>query len=257
MINRFKDYVWHMTTWIIGLMALVNGWFLIVLPHVLAIWPSVAPTLSVKPMTIALFNGILSLLAAAAKPVNQAWLKAKLLTFLAWWQRLLASGSGGVDYDKAKKYGISASLIAAALLIAQPLLDRWEGYRLTPYRDGGGVWTVCKGHTGADVDPKRTYTRAECKAFEEADKAVAVNAILSCTPKLFFSPYAAGATIDFAFNVGGRAYCSSTMARLFKAGDIRGGCAQLVRWSYDNHVWVRGLWNRRQDETRTCVKALS
>jgi lysozyme len=254
-----KTWLKHWSTWLWTVALILLGWTqwcLLALPHLgLQLLPGMLPFVGPKlvgPVGFAL--GVFGLLA---KPIVQDEVKARLLKLGAWIKRMGDAAGGGINYDKAKSYGVTAAMIAAALAVAQPLADRWEGYRFTPYRDGGGVWTVCKGHTGGDVVPGRTYTHDECKAFEDADRAVAVNAILNCTPTLFFNRYASGATIDFAFNVGGRAYCTSTMARLFNAGDVEGGCAQLARWSYDNHVWVRGLWNRRQDETRTCVKALS
>ena len=33
------------------------------------------------------------------------------------------------------------------------LVATFEGLRLQPYQDVGGVWTVCYGHTGPDVVP--------------------------------------------------------------------------------------------------------
>ena len=61
------------------------------------------------------------------------------------------------------------SLITAAgggaLAIAAVLVPSLEGNSYTPYRDVGGVWTVCNGITGPDVIQGKTYTQKECDAL--------------------------------------------------------------------------------------------
>ena len=61
------------------------------------------------------------------------------------------------------------SLITAAgggaLAIAAVLIPNLEGNSYTPYRDVGGVWTVCNGITGPDVIQGKTYTQKECDAL--------------------------------------------------------------------------------------------
>ncbi|WP_244576009.1 glycoside hydrolase family protein, partial [Escherichia coli] len=40
-----------------------------------------------------------------------------------------------------------------------------------------GVWTVCHGHTGKDIIPGKTYTKAECKALLNKDLATVARQI--------------------------------------------------------------------------------
>ena len=171
---------------------------------------------------------------------------------------------------KAKAAGVTTAMVAVAAAIAAPLITAGEERRYTAYDDFQpwvkvvkttkikGTLTVCDGHTGPDIVVEKVYTDAECDALRNDDMIVAQNAILRCTPKLYYSKYAAGATIDFAFNVGGANYCGSTMARKFEANDIAGGCKEYVKWVYSKGKFMRGLLNnRRIPEQKTCEKALS
>ncbi|HAY4580358.1 TPA: lysozyme, partial [Escherichia coli] len=57
-------------------------------------------------------------------------------------------------------------------------LDEKEGNHLTAYRDGSGIWTICRGATTVDGKPVKqgmTLTRAKCDQVNaiERDKALA------------------------------------------------------------------------------------
>jgi lysozyme len=116
-----------------------------------------------------------------------------------------------------------------ALAIAAVLIGHFEGNRYTPYRDTGGLWTVCRGHTGSDVVPGRLYSEHECLALQTADMEAAlagVNRVIHVP----LNDWQTAALIDFTFNVGEPALRDSTMAKLFNDGDTEGGCKQLARW---------------------------
>ncbi|MDI9095705.1 glycoside hydrolase family protein, partial [Providencia rettgeri] len=51
---------------------------------------------------------------------------------------------------------------AGASAIALTVIAHFEGVRYEPYKDVGGVLTVCYGHTGIDIVPNKTYTKEEC-----------------------------------------------------------------------------------------------
>ncbi len=52
-----------------------------------------------------------------------------------------------------------------------------EGKRYKPYRDGGGVLTVCHGNTGKDVTPWEIYSKEEYTALMTQDLQVACSAV--------------------------------------------------------------------------------
>lgn len=143
--------------------------------------------------------------------------------------------------------------IAAALLLAVPLVAKWEGKRNDPYPDIVSVPTVCFGETRV---PMRRYSDAECTAMlHEAVKGFA-EPVARCTPMIANRPYQLAAATSLAYNIGIGAYCKSTADRRFDAGDFKGGCKALMNWKMAGGRVVRGLVNRRADEYRLCVTGL-
>lgn len=140
---------------------------------------------------------------------------------------------------------------AGALAIAALLVMHFEGLQHYPYRDTGGVITVCVGHTGADIVWGRYYSTQECDAILKKDLAtgerIVARAIHQPIPD-----YLRGALISFAFNVGEGQFRTSTLVRKINARDLSGGCAELRRWIFDNGKKLNGLVNRREAELWVC-----
>lgn len=140
--------------------------------------------------------------------------------------------------------------VAGAIALALPVIASWEGLRTDPYRDIVGVWTVCYGATRA---PMRRYTAAECEAMLRAEAERYADDVLQCVPALADRPYQLAASVSLAYNIGSGAFCRSKAARLFNAGDWRGGCDQFRRWIYAGGKPARGLVNRRDAERELCM----
>ncbi|CAB3663066.1 Phage-related lysozyme (muraminidase) [Achromobacter spanius] len=64
---------------------------------------------------------------------------------------------------------------AGSVAIVSVLVTHFEPGRVRgkPYIGPAGVLTVCDGHTGTDINPKRIYMDAECDATRDADLAIA------------------------------------------------------------------------------------
>lgn len=143
-----------------------------------------------------------------------------------------------------------------AIAIAWVLIDAHEGVRYTPYRDTGGIWTVCRGITGSDVVKDKRYTESECGALERKHLAIAAAGVTRVI-KVPLNDWQRAALVDFAFNLGEPALASSTMARMFNARDYVGGCTQLHRWVKGRVkgelVTLGGLVKRRADEADICL----
>lgn len=148
------------------------------------------------------------------------------------------------------KKQVTGGGIAAALLLAVPLIGKWEGKRNDPYLDIVGVPTVCYGETRVEM---RRYSDAECKAMlQDAVKGFA-EPVARCTPMIADRPYQLAAATSLAYNIGVGAYCRSTADRRFDAGDFKGGCAALKFWNKAGGRVVQGLANRRAEEYRLCM----
>lgn len=148
---------------------------------------------------------------------------------------------------------------AGALAIAGVLVSHFEPGKVRgkPYIDPVGVLTVCDGHTGPDIDPRRIYTDAECDAWRDADLAAADVAVqrLITVP---LNDWQRAALIDFTYNLGAGNLAASTMRRKFNTGDYAGGCAELSRWVKGRQggvlVTLPGLVTRREVDTWVCVQ---
>lgn len=71
--------------------------------------------------------------------------------------------------DTSLRNKLVAAAAGGAMAIAAILIPSLEGVEYKPYRDVAGVLTVCYGHTGPDIIPGKTYTRAECNALLDKD----------------------------------------------------------------------------------------
>lgn len=146
---------------------------------------------------------------------------------------------------------LTALLGLASVAVLVPTVTAWEGTELKPYQDVAKIWTVCTGDTN-DVDPTRIYTKAECEARLERQLIAHAKPVLACVPSLKNKPNALAASVSLAYNIGTTAFCRSTAARRFNAGNIAGACDAFLSWRYAGGKEIRGLLNRRKAERLIC-----
>ncbi|GHH52459.1 lysozyme [[Pseudomonas] boreopolis] len=154
----------------------------------------------------------------------------------------------------AVKAKVAAVIAAGVAALAAPLIMKWEGVRYMPYQDIVGVWTVCYGHTGADVVPGKQYTAADCKALLERDMAEANEHVRRCINTPMLRQIEAALT-SATFNLGPKVVCGSTLQRKALSNDWPGACAELDLWRNAGGREVRGLVLRRADERALCEGA--
>lgn len=146
--------------------------------------------------------------------------------------------------------------VAAALAIATPLIANWEGKRNVAYRDVAGIPTICYGSTkGVKMGDRKTD--AQCSELLSGEIREHMEPVLRCTPILADRPYQLAAATSLTYNIGGAAYCRSTVARRFNAGDIRGGCDAFLMWNRAGGREIAGLTNRRKDERLRCLTGVA
>lgn len=141
---------------------------------------------------------------------------------------------------------------ALAILIATPLIMKFEGKRNDPYLDLVNRPTICFGETNV---PMRHYSDSECtdmlKSALETDYAPKV---LACAPGLQGHPFETAAAISLSYNIGTGMFCRSTSAQRFNAGDMRGGCQALGWFTRAGGRVIAGLVRRRKEEVALCLK---
>jgi len=145
--------------------------------------------------------------------------------------------------------GATGTVLAAAMLVAPS-----EGEVRQTYLDPIGIPTACFGQTGPDIRMGQRYTAEQCASMLVGEVSKKLAAVDDCTPGL--PANVRQSFTSFAFNVGSQAYCSSSMAKLARAGDYRGACAQLSRWVYAGGKPLPGLVSRRARERAVCEGAL-
>jgi lysozyme len=148
--------------------------------------------------------------------------------------------------------GVSA---AGALLSAVPKL---EGFVPVAHPDPVGMMTACFGETRG-VRAGERFTLAECTAKLEPRLAEFAENVDHCTPLADRTPAQRVAIVDFAYNVGSGAYCRSSIAANFRAGNIAAACRSFNESPTGKPQYVTaggeelpGLVKRRAKERAWC-----
>lgn len=137
------------------------------------------------------------------------------------------------------------------------LIKKWEGFRGKAYLCPARVWTIGYGHTSAAGKPQvksgMRVTRAEAETILKRDLGKYERAV-----RKGIGPDAAGratanqfaAMVSLCYNIGGEAFKRSSVARHFRNGDADRAAASFRMWSKGGGKVLRGLVNRRAEETR-------
>ena len=149
------------------------------------------------------------------------------------------------------KSGGVGALAGAALMGAIALVAPWEGKRNSAYLDIVDVPTICYGHTQG-VRLGQTLSDEQCKKLLGEDLQEANRAINSCV-KVPLTDYQRAAFVSFTYNLGGTAFCRSTLLRKLNSGDVVGACNEMSKWVNAGGRRVQGLVNRRAAERNVCL----
>lgn len=143
--------------------------------------------------------------------------------------------------------------VAVVAAVSIGLVGGFEGLRTAAYRDPVGIPTICFGETKG-VRLGQTRTPAECNALLRASLIEHEQGMRDClrNPDRVPEPTYI-AFLSFAYNVGARKFCASTLVRKANAGDLRGACNELLKWDKARGVKLPGLSRRRQEERTLCL----
>lgn len=123
-----------------------------------------------------------------------------------------------------------------------------EGEVLSAYLDGGGVATICVGHTkGVKLGDRAT--REVCDQLLKEDVSEAEAAIKKSLPahtRMTVKQFLA--VVSFVFNFGQGNFNSSTLKKKIIADDCWGAGLEFPRWNRIKGVPSKGLDNRRKAE---------
>ena len=143
---------------------------------------------------------------------------------------------------------------AGAAVLLFGLVSQFEGKRNDPYLDIVKVPTVCYGETRVAM---RRYSDAECDDMLAGGLADFAVPVIKRNPELLGHTAQLAAAVSLAYNIGPANYARSTTAQRFTAGDWRGACQAITRWSNAGGKVVPGLVRRRAAERDLCLRGLA
>lgn len=115
----------------------------------------------------------------------------------------------------------------------------------------GDVPTIGFGTTqNVKMGDKITATGALVRAMQDVHSFE--GALKTCV-KVPLHQYEYDAYISLSYNIGAKAFCSSTLVRLLNNQDYDGACKQILRWDKFKGSSLKGLTIRRQDEYKKCI----
>lgn len=139
------------------------------------------------------------------------------------------------------------------------LLHHFESCRLVAYPDPGSKdghpWTIGWGHTGPEVKRGLVWTQAQADAAFVRDLEATEYLVSQMVPNASQTEF--DALVSFAYNLGATALRSSTLMRLYKAGDKRAAADQFLRWNKNDGIVMYGLTKRRTAERALFLGASS
>jgi len=151
---------------------------------------------------------------------------------------------------------IKRTLVASLVLSASAFVGiaTHEGYRGDAYIPvPGDVPTLGFGTTeGVKMGDKITPPKALERALSDVSKFE--GALKQCV-KVPLYQHEYDAYVQFSYNVGSGAFCSSTLVKKLNREDYAGACAELLRWTRAGGRELPGLVKRRQAEYRLCLGA--
>ena len=153
---------------------------------------------------------------------------------------------------------LMALSLSAAALVGIVLHEGYSDRAIIPVP--GDVPTIGFGTTaGVKLGDTTTPPKALARALVDVQQFE--GAIKTCvTVPLTQNEY--DAYVSFAYNVGRRAFCQSTLVKKLNLGDFKGACDELLRWRFfqgkdcalpENRRLCGGLVKRREAEYRQCL----
>jgi lysozyme len=85
-----------------------------------------------------------------------------------------------------------------------------------------------------------------------ADSLMKANTAVESCVHVPLSDNRHAALVSFTYNVGGTAFCQSTLVRKLNSGDPK-ACDELLRWTKAKGIELPGLVKRREAERQLCI----
>lgn len=148
----------------------------------------------------------------------------------------------------AARVGIATLALSATGFVG---IVAWEGYRERAYIPvPGDVPTIAYGHT-ANVKMGDRTTPPEALALALKDVQGFQDSLRDCV-KVPLHQHELDAYLSLAFNIGGRAFCKSSLVQHLNNHEYEKACAEISKWTRAQGRVVPGLVKRRAAERALC-----
>lgn len=126
------------------------------------------------------------------------------------------------------------------------LIKKYEGVRLTAYRDSVGIWTIGYGHT-AGVEQGMTITAEKAEWLLKEDLKIYENYVKQYV-KVPLNQNEFDALVSFTYNVGPGNLQKSVLLTKLNSGLRAAAADEFPKWVYAGGIKLNGLVKRRAEE---------
>lgn len=133
------------------------------------------------------------------------------------------------------------------------LIVSFEGVRLDSYLCPAGVWTIGVGHTGPEVHAHQTISHDQAMTLLHADLA-RFEKVVNDVAGGALNQNQFDACVSLAFNIGGKAFANSTLARHIRNHQLDQVAGEFRKWTKAGTTTILGLVRRRNAEAALFVK---
>ena len=126
------------------------------------------------------------------------------------------------------------------------LIKKYEGVRLTAYRDSVGIWTIGYGHT-AGVEQGMTITAEKAEWLLKEDLKIYENYVKQYV-KVPLNQNEFDSLVSFTYNVGSGNFQKSVLLTKLNSGLRAAAADEFTKWVYAGGVKLNGLIKRRAEE---------
>ena len=148
-----------------------------------------------------------------------------------------------------RRAGIAGLAVSASTFVAIVMHEGYSDRAIIPVP--GDVPTIGFGTT-AGVKPGDKITPPKAVARALGDMQKFEGAIKRCV-KVPLYQHEYDAAVSLSYNIGGTAFCKSSVVSKWNAGDYAGGCAAILLYDKFKGKPLRGLTLRRQAEYKLCI----
>ena len=129
------------------------------------------------------------------------------------------------------------------------LIDSFEGFSATPYKDVRGIWTIGYGHVIKPGEKFTSLTREAAAHLMYLDAQTAWTGLNKAVQKFQLSQNSVDALVSFIFNVGVGGFSSSPIPALLNEGNLQEAAVHMNLWVRAGSQVIPGLVTRRAKET--------